>query len=64
MVTSFDSSNSVAWEDLERCENGRRFKARLCTIVTHLSRIYRGTLIILAQPQADAHGKRKEWSRP
>ena len=38
------SSNSVAWEYLESCEDGGKFKARLCTIVTHLGKLSAGTL--------------------
>ena len=41
---------SVAWEYLESCEDGEKFEARLCTFVTHLGKLYPGTLIVLAQP--------------
>ena len=34
-----NSNISVAWEYLESCEDREKFKARLCTIVTHLGKL-------------------------
>ena len=34
-----DSNISFAWEYLESCEDGEKFKARLCTIVTYLGEL-------------------------
>ena len=48
----------VAWECLESCENEEKFKARLCTIVTHLGKPSPGTLTFLAYPETDAHEKK------
>ena len=53
-----NSSSSVAWEYMESCEDGEKFKARLCTLVTHLGKFSHGTLVVLAHPKADAHEKR------
>ena len=58
MIKVPNSSNSVAWEYLESCEEVEKFEARLCIIVTHLGKLSHGTLIVLAQPEADAHEKR------